>query len=99
MEALTHMRDLEKSRAGIHKELACLSRELTARGFFCHESFVNFILIECHQDAAALCDCLERKSILVRDCTSFGLPSCIRVAVRTHDENLQLMEALNACMP
>jgi histidinol-phosphate/aromatic aminotransferase/cobyric acid decarboxylase-like protein len=60
---------------------------------------VNFILVECHRDVAKLCESLLGRSILVRDCTSFGLPTCIRVAVRTHDENLLLMEAMAACMP
>jgi len=41
---------------------------------------------------------LLARGILVRDCTSFGLPESIRVAVRTREENRQLVEALAACV-
>jgi threonine-phosphate decarboxylase len=44
-----------------------------------------------------LCGCLAHRDILVRDCASFGLPDCIRVAVRTRDENQRLLEALSEC--
>jgi threonine-phosphate decarboxylase len=99
MQALVHIDDLKESRERIREERDWLSSEITALGFNCHLSSVNFILVECNRNVAKLCDCLEKRLILVRDCTSFGLPTCIRVAVRTHDENLRLMEAISACMP
>ncbi|MDO8872569.1 MAG: histidinol-phosphate transaminase [Methanoregula sp.] len=99
MQAFVHMDDLGASRERIRQERNWLSHEITALGFHCHPSSVNFILVECNRDVATLCDCLERRLILVRNCTSFGLPTCIRVAVRTHDENILLMEAMAACMP
>lgn len=99
IKALVHMNDLEVSRARIRQERDWLSHEISALGFYCHPSSVNFILVECNRDVVTLCTCLEKRLILVRDCTSFGLPTCIRVAVRTHDENLLLVEALAACMP
>ena len=99
MQALVHMNDLEASRVRIRQERDWLSHEISALGFYCHPSSVNYILVECHRDVATLCECLNKRLILVRNCKSFGLPTCIRVAVRTHDENLLLMEALSACMP
>jgi threonine-phosphate decarboxylase len=99
MQALVHIEDLKASRERIRQERDWLFHEITALGFYCHPSSVNFILVECHRDVAKLCGSLLGRSILVRDCTSFGLPTCIRVAVRTHDENLLLMEALAACIP
>jgi threonine-phosphate decarboxylase len=99
MQALIHMDDLEASRQQIRQERDWLSHEITALGLHCYPSSVNYILVECNRDVANLCECLERKLILVRNCTSFGLSTCIRVAVRTHDENLLLVEALAACMP
>ena len=99
MQALIHMDDLETSRERIRQEREWLSHEITALGFYCHPSSVNFILVECNRAVAPLCECLSERLILVRDCTSFGLPACIRVAVRTHDENLLLLEALAACIP
>ena len=99
MQALVHMDELEISRERIRQERDWLSHEITALGFYGHPSSVNFILVECNRAVTKLCECLLGRSILVRDCTSFGLPTCIRVAVRTHDENLLLMEAITACMP
>ena len=99
MQALVHMDDLKASRERIRQERDWLTKEISALGFYCHPSSVNFILVECNRDVAKLCECLNKRLILVRDCTSFGLPTCIRVAVRTHDENLLLMEALAKCMP
>ena len=37
---------------------------------------------------------LLRRGILVRDCASFGLPAYIRLATRTHDENMRLLQEL-----
>ncbi len=99
MQALVHIDDLKESRERIRQERNWLSREITALGFNCHPSSVNFILVECNRNVAKLCDCLKERLILVRDCTSFGLPTFIRVAVRTHEENLLLLEAISACTP
>jgi threonine-phosphate decarboxylase len=49
--------------------------------------------------ASALSAGLLARGILVRDCTSFGLPSSIRIAVRKREENERLIEALAACLP
>jgi len=59
---------------------------------------VNYILVPLPCGAAAVCASLYDRRILVRDCTSFGLPMAIRVAVRTREENMALMEALSACL-
>ncbi|MFA4848868.1 MAG: histidinol-phosphate transaminase [Methanoregula sp.] len=99
MQALLHMDELKASREHIRQERDWLSHEITALGLHCHPSSVNYILVECNRDVTKLCQCLEKQLILVRDCTSFGLPTCIRIAVRTHKENLLLVGALAACMP
>ncbi len=53
----------------------------------------NFILIKTGDAAAARARLLRRR-IAVRDCTSFGLPDHIRVAVRSRGDCEQLVEAL-----
>ncbi len=98
LEALAHMDELERSRSEIGRERRWLSSALTALGLRSQPSSVNYILVECGRDASSLCDDLIRKDILVRDCTSFGLPTAIRIAVRTREENIQLIEALAACV-
>ena len=98
LEAFTHMDELEQSRAYIGKEREFLQKKIRDLGQRCHPSSVNYLLVDCACDVGSLCAQLETRSILVRDCTSFGLPTCIRVAVRTHDENILLLEALAACV-
>ncbi|WP_321507819.1 histidinol-phosphate transaminase [uncultured Methanoregula sp.] len=98
LQALLHMEDLAESRRQIEQERRILGQELSAMGLVCHPSSVNYLLVDCGRNVSPLCEKLSRLDILVRDCTSFGLPSCIRVAVRTREENRILVEALLACM-
>jgi threonine-phosphate decarboxylase len=98
LEAFRHMDELSQSRSAIEKERERLTNGINALGLHCHPSSVNFILVNCGRDVTSLCTALLRHDILVRNCTSFGLPSCIRVAVRTPEENRLLLEALSACM-
>jgi len=98
MEAFRHMAELSASRAAISQERDMLRAEISALGLRCYPSSANFILVECRRNVVPLCTSLAVRDILVRDCTSFGLPTCIRIAVRTREENMVLLEALSACM-
>jgi threonine-phosphate decarboxylase len=98
MQALLHLDDLARSRAEIAKERDRLVIALRDLGLACHPSSVNYLLVECGRNAAPLCEALARGGILVRDCTSFGLPTSIRIAIRTRDENTQLLEGLASCV-
>ncbi len=83
LEAFRHMDQLSQSRAAIEEEREWLTNGINALGLHCHPSSVNFILVDCGRDVTTLCTELLCHNILVRNCTSFGLPSFIRVAVRT----------------
>ena len=98
MEALRHMDDLAASRSAIEKERTLLIAELQDLGLHCASTQVNYVLVECGRNIVSLCEALAARGILVRDCTSFGLPTCIRIAVRTREENRKLIGALSACM-
>jgi threonine-phosphate decarboxylase len=98
LEAFRHMDELAASRAAIAREREFLAKEIDALGLCCKPSSANFLLVECGWDVAAFCSALANHNVLVRDCTSFGLTTCIRVAVRGRDENRVLIEALSACM-
>jgi threonine-phosphate decarboxylase len=98
MEAFKHRHELAASRAAITRERERLAHGINALGMHCNPSSANYILVEYGQNVASLCAALARHDILVRDCTSFELPTCIRVAVRTREENQVLLEALSACM-
>ncbi|WP_162224393.1 histidinol-phosphate transaminase [Halorussus amylolyticus] len=49
------------------------------------ESHANFVLAEVG-DGSAVADELQRRGIIVRDCTSFGLPECVRITCGTEAE-------------
>jgi len=98
IQALQHRKDLARSRMLIDQEKARLASELAGLGLEPHFSSVNYILVECNRDVKDLCERLAQTGILIRDCTSFGLPTSIRVAVRTREENRILMEAMTACL-
>jgi threonine-phosphate decarboxylase len=98
MEALRHMGELAGSREAIASERDRLVTAIGRLGLSCLPSSANYLLVDCGRDAGTLCSDLLKKDILVRDCTSFGLPGHIRIAVRTPDENVQLLEALGSCV-
>jgi threonine-phosphate decarboxylase len=75
MQAFQHWGELAKSRADIAVERALLVRGINALGLNCYPSLANYILVECDCQVAPLCRCLMYRGILVRDCTSFGLPA------------------------
>ena len=97
IQAFQHRDELARSRTVIAIERDFLTEGIFALGLRCCPSSANFILVQCSRDVTSLCRCLAQRDILVRNCTSFGLPTCIRVAVRTRNENQVLLEALSAC--
>jgi threonine-phosphate decarboxylase len=98
MEAFRHMGELAASRAAIAQERDRFAAEIEDLGLRCNPSSANYILVDHGQDVSSLCVRLSHHNVLVRDCTSFGLPTCIRIAVRTREENRFLLEALSVCM-
>ena len=58
-----------------------LISELESQGFIVPVTNVNFVLVETN-DAHKLRTQLLSKGIVVRDCTSFGLPNYIRIGIR-----------------
>jgi len=54
----------------------------------------NFVLAEVG-DAAAVCDAAQREGVIVRDCSSFGLPECIRISCGTREATRTAVDVLN----
>lgn len=54
----------------------------------------NFVLAEVG-DAQAICERAQRKGVIVRDCSSFGLPECIRISCGTRDGTREAVSVLN----
>lgn len=90
---------LEESRRRIHAERERLVAGLIDLGFGPLPASANFICAESPAPVGGLVAGLARHRIRVRDCASFGLPDMVRIAVRTRDENRQLLEGLEACLP
>jgi threonine-phosphate decarboxylase len=98
LAAFRHYADLERSRELITSEREWLTRECAHLGLGVSPSMANFLLLDTHRNASDLCLRLQDAGILVRDCTSFGLPEYIRIAVRSREENRELIEAFTACL-
>jgi len=84
---------VEASRARIAMAKAYLTRSLSRLGFRCVPSSANYFLVEVG-DARYFRRQLLRKRFLVRDCTSFGLPSYVRIAPRTLGACRRLIAAI-----
>lgn len=72
---------------------ACESLELSGPTSSTHYFVLNV------RSASAASNELFARNVLVRDCSSFGLPNCIRVAARTSEANDILIAALRSCAP
>lgn len=99
IEALANRYQLEASRDAIRAEREWMTGEFDALGISHDPSSVNYLLLSTGKTPAAeVKERLLTEGILVRDCSSFGLPCAIRVAVRRHEENERLVEVLGRCM-
>ena len=58
------------------------------------ESGGNFVLAEVG-DASAVADATQRRGVIVRDCSSFGLPECVRVSCGTREGTRRAVETIN----
>ncbi|PCR90355.1 histidinol-phosphate transaminase [Natrinema ejinorense] len=61
------------------------------------ESEGNFVLVDVG-DASAVANEMQERGVIVRDCSSFGLPGCIRITCGTEDETERAVETLNAVL-
>jgi threonine-phosphate decarboxylase len=97
--ALCYHDYIDKSRKIIPRETKFLRKAISKiDGFSCFQTDTNFILIKTKTKSNILQKKLLEKKILIRDCSSFrGLNhNFIRIAVKTHKENLKLIKALEA---
>jgi histidinol-phosphate aminotransferase len=92
--ALQNKEYLEKSRELIFREKEYLVSGLVRLGYLCIPSDANYFLVKVNNAADFRKQLLVEKRILVRDCTSFGLPEYIRIAPRSHNQNRKLINAI-----
>ncbi len=82
-----------ESRARLTAGRRALVAGLRSLGLTVLEGAANFVLARSGAAQLTTSRLLER-GFAVRDCTSFGLPEHIRIAVRTPDENAALLDAM-----
>ena len=93
LAALKETEYVEAGRLMTFAELAYLKEELTRLGYPVYPSQANYVFFTGPVD---LYEKLEQKKILIRDCSNYtGLSKgYYRVAVKNHEENQQLVKAL-----
>ena len=72
------------------------AREFMANELDAHTypSAGNFVLVNVG-DATAVAEAAKRKGVIVRDCSSFGLPDCIRISCGTEEETRRAVSTIN----
>ena len=97
--AIKNKSHIIKSKSIIKKESNFLKNKITKiPGLECYDSSTNFILIKTKDDSTKIQKKLLKHKILIRDCKNFrGLNNhYIRIAVKTHKDNLKLVNAMEA---
>jgi histidinol-phosphate aminotransferase len=93
LAALRDERHLRETLASWSAAGAELIERLRGAGFSPIPSETPFFLLPVG-DAASVRTSLLRRGILVRDCTSFGLPGHVRISGRTREDNARIVTAL-----
>ena len=91
--ALNDEAHVAEARKIIHQAKDYLYRELDLLGVSAIPTAANFVLVHV-KNAARVRKALLIRGIAVRDCTSFGLPEYIRIAVRRPEECARLVGLL-----
>lgn len=86
---------VEKCLEKLRRARDYLIRSFSDLGFKVVPPAAHYFMVEVG-DAAAFRRELLMKGLLVRDCTSFGLPAFIRVSPRSMEESRKLVEAVSA---
>ncbi|MEM9954832.1 MAG: histidinol-phosphate transaminase [Chloroflexota bacterium] len=84
---------MRKTIAQLHQDKDDLVGSLQDLGLSSLDSLVHYFLVNVG-DATAFRSKLLQHKIMVRDCTSFGLPQYIRIATRTPEDNAKLLQAI-----
>ena len=91
--ALADQDYLDRARQAVAASRDCVIERLESLGIQCYSTAANFLLAQVG-DAPTLRDRLARQGLFVRDCTSFGLPDCIRIGLRPVEDCVRLTDAI-----
>jgi histidinol-phosphate aminotransferase len=82
----------------LHRETESLRAALAEAGYHPHPTNVNYFLLPVHSPSTVRAQLLTQR-LVVRDCTSFGLPNFIRIATQQPEANAHLIQALSDLAP
>lgn len=82
---------IERTVEGSRWAREYMREELDARTW---PSGGNFVLAEVG-DGAAVAEAAKRDGVIIRDCSSFGLPDCVRVTCGTESQTRTAVETIN----
>lgn len=89
---------LERVVANTRTGLASIAARLEALGCQPYPTEANFVLFDCHKDAAPLYEGLLRHGVIVRPMRGYGLPTFLRVNVGTPEENARFLSTFEAVL-
>ncbi len=84
-----------RARALVATSRVLLTQGLTALGYAVRASTANFVLVNVGE-ATAFRRALLPHGIVVRDCTSFGLPAYVRIACRMPEHCTRLLDVVTS---
>ncbi|MFB6083031.1 MAG: histidinol-phosphate transaminase [Halorientalis sp.] len=91
LAALDDDEHIERTVEMVERAREYLYENLNARTW---ESQGNFVLAAVG-DGEAVTDAAQREGVIVRDCSSFGLPDCIRITCGTPEQMERAVDVLN----
>jgi histidinol-phosphate aminotransferase len=92
--ALDDHAHLARAREHNTRELAFVQERLAAMGIAFTPSVANFVLVDTGRDGDQVFEALLRRGVIVRPMRAYNLPTCLRVSVGTHQENVLFLDAL-----
>lgn len=98
MAALADPDHLDRARLAVAEARTHLLRGLKALGLQPFPSVTNFVLVPVGS-GGTIRQALLQRGLAVRDCSSFGLPDCIRIGVRSIPDQDVLLAALGEMLP
>ena len=96
--ALDDQDHVVRSREHNRRELRFVQDELASRRVPFVPSVANFVLVDTGRDADEVFMDLLRLGVIVRPMRAYNLPTCLRVTVGTHTENLRFLQALDLAL-
>jgi histidinol-phosphate aminotransferase len=87
---------MQQCVANTRLELRFVQEQLGARDLMLVPSVANFVLVRIGPRAAAVNEALLRAGVIVRPVAGYGLPEYLRISVGTREQNLRLLQVLDA---